>query len=80
MFELSLRLAAGATLYRKLGNYLMTEEQLQENGYPRANPDAAGKAIIFNLPEKKAIADREWRHSAINIMVQKLFDFSADSL
>ncbi|XP_019127923.2 RNA exonuclease 1 homolog [Larimichthys crocea] len=47
----------GATLYRKLGNYLMTEEQLQENGYPRANPDAAGKAIIFNLPEKKAIAD-----------------------
>lgn len=47
----------GATLYRKLKSYLMTEEQLQEHGYPRTNPEAAGKAIIFNLPEKKAITD-----------------------
>ncbi|XP_076582912.1 RNA exonuclease 1 homolog [Chaetodon auriga] len=47
----------GATLYRKLKTYLMTEEQLQEHGYPRANPEAVGKAIIFNLPEKKATAD-----------------------
>ncbi|XP_067369916.1 RNA exonuclease 1 homolog isoform X2 [Channa argus] len=47
----------GATLYRKLKAYLMTEEQLQEHGYPRANPEAAGKAIIYNLPEKKVITD-----------------------
>ncbi|KAM7388076.1 hypothetical protein PAMP_024277 [Pampus punctatissimus] len=47
----------GATLYRKLKAYLMTEEQLQEHGYPRTNPEAAGKAIIYNLPEKKAITD-----------------------
>ncbi|XP_022594856.1 RNA exonuclease 1 homolog [Seriola dumerili] len=47
----------GATLYRKLKAYLMTEEQLQEHGYPRTNPEAAGKAVIYNLPEKKAIAD-----------------------
>lgn len=38
----------------------MTEEQLQEHGYPRANPEAPGKAIIYNLPEKKIITDREF--------------------
>ncbi|XP_029904918.1 RNA exonuclease 1 homolog [Myripristis murdjan] len=47
----------GATLYRKLKPYLMTEEQLQEHGYPRANPEAAGRAVIHNLPEKKIITD-----------------------
>ncbi|KAF7661741.1 hypothetical protein LDENG_00255120 [Lucifuga dentata] len=47
----------GTTLYRKLKLYLMTEEQLQEHGYPRTNPEAAGKAIIYNLPEKKANTD-----------------------
>ncbi|XP_018551300.1 RNA exonuclease 1 homolog isoform X2 [Lates calcarifer] len=47
----------GATLYRKLKTYLMTEEQLQEHGYPRTHPEAAGKAVIYNLPEKKVIAD-----------------------
>ncbi|XP_030583599.1 RNA exonuclease 1 homolog [Archocentrus centrarchus] len=47
----------GATLYRKMKAYLMTEEQLQEHGYPRPNPDAAGKAIIYNQPEKKAVTD-----------------------
>nr|XP_046248128.1 RNA exonuclease 1 homolog isoform X2 [Scatophagus argus] len=47
----------GATLYRKLKSYLMTEEQLQEHGYPRTNPEAAGRAIIYNLPEKKAVSD-----------------------
>ncbi|XP_071769540.2 RNA exonuclease 1 homolog [Centroberyx gerrardi] len=47
----------GAALYRKLKPYLMTEEQLQEHGYPRANPEAAGRAVIHNLPEKKIVAD-----------------------
>uniref|UniRef100_A0A7N6A318 Exonuclease domain-containing protein n=1 Tax=Anabas testudineus TaxID=64144 RepID=A0A7N6A318_ANATE len=31
----------GATLYRKLKTYLMTDEQLQEHGYPRPNPKVA---------------------------------------
>lgn len=53
------RLPAGATLYRKMKAYLMTEEQLQEHGYPRPNPEAAGRAVIYNQPEKKAVADRE---------------------
>lgn len=37
----------------------MTEDQLQEHGYPRANPEASGRAIIYNLPEKKPASDRE---------------------
>lgn len=48
---------SGATLYRKLKAYLMTEEQLQEHGYPRLNPEASGRAIIYNLPEKKITPD-----------------------
>ncbi|KAM9848340.1 RNA exonuclease 1 homolog [Aulostomus maculatus] len=38
----------GATLYRKLKPYLLTEEQLQQLGYPRVNPEAPGKAIFYN--------------------------------
>nr|XP_061831812.1 RNA exonuclease 1 homolog [Nerophis lumbriciformis] len=47
---------SGAALYRKLKVYLMTEEQLQEHGYPRMN-SSAGKAVIYNLPEKKTVTD-----------------------
>ncbi|KAM4739714.1 RNA exonuclease 1 homolog isoform 1-T1 [Anableps anableps] len=48
---------SGASLYRKLKAYLMTEEQLQEHGYPRLNPEASGKAVIYNIPEKKISPD-----------------------
>ncbi|CAL8306782.1 unnamed protein product [Lota lota] len=48
---------SGATLYRKLKAYLMTEEQLQEHGYPRATPESSGRAVVHNQPEKKAPAD-----------------------
>lgn len=37
----------------------MTEDQLQEHGYPRTNPEASGRATIYNLPEKKAASDRQ---------------------
>ncbi|XP_019953938.2 RNA exonuclease 1 homolog [Paralichthys olivaceus] len=47
----------GVTLYRKLKAYMMTEEQLQEHGYPRINPEAPGKAVVYNVPEKKAVTD-----------------------
>ncbi|XP_034036035.1 RNA exonuclease 1 homolog [Thalassophryne amazonica] len=47
----------GAALFRKLKAYLMTEEELQEHGYPRKNPEAPGKAIINNLPKKMTTAD-----------------------
>uniref|UniRef100_H3BY62 REX1, RNA exonuclease 1 homolog n=1 Tax=Tetraodon nigroviridis TaxID=99883 RepID=H3BY62_TETNG len=49
----------GARLYRKLKVYLMTEEQLQEHGYPRSNPEAPGRAVLYNLPEKKPASDRD---------------------
>uniref|UniRef100_A0A3B5LV98 REX1, RNA exonuclease 1 homolog n=1 Tax=Xiphophorus couchianus TaxID=32473 RepID=A0A3B5LV98_9TELE len=48
---------SGANLYRKLQAYLMTEEQLQEHGYPRLNPEAPGKAVIYNQPERKICPD-----------------------
>uniref|UniRef100_A0A1A8CVI7 REX1, RNA exonuclease 1 homolog n=1 Tax=Nothobranchius kadleci TaxID=1051664 RepID=A0A1A8CVI7_NOTKA len=47
----------GVVLYRKLKSYLMTEEQLQEHGYPRSDPEVSGRAIIHNLPEKKVVPD-----------------------
>ncbi|KAJ3598807.1 hypothetical protein NHX12_032771 [Muraenolepis orangiensis] len=47
----------GATLYRKLRAYLMTEEQLQEHGYPRVSPESSGRAVIHNQPQKKTPAD-----------------------
>ncbi|MCJ8734680.1 hypothetical protein PDJAM_G00238070 [Pangasius djambal] len=43
----------GAVLYQKLKAYVLTEEQLQEHGYPRPHPERLGHAIIYNAPEKK---------------------------
>ncbi|NWS01279.1 REXO1 exonuclease, partial [Motacilla alba] len=45
----------GAALYRRLKEYLMTEEQLKENGYPMPHPEKAGRAVLFTAEEKKAI-------------------------
>ncbi|KAM6963387.1 RNA exonuclease 1 homolog [Aplochiton taeniatus] len=43
----------GVTLYRKLREYLMTEELLQEHCYPRPHPEISGHAVVYNVPEKK---------------------------
>ncbi|XDV49192.1 hypothetical protein PO909_018490 [Leuciscus waleckii] len=43
----------GAILYKILKKYAMTEEQLQEHGYPRPHPEMSGHAVVHNLPEKK---------------------------
>uniref|UniRef100_A0A8C6V706 REX1, RNA exonuclease 1 homolog n=1 Tax=Neogobius melanostomus TaxID=47308 RepID=A0A8C6V706_9GOBI len=48
---------SGATLYHKLKTYLMTEEQLQEHGYPRKSPESSGKAILYNTEKKAAPID-----------------------
>ncbi|NWQ66842.1 REXO1 exonuclease, partial [Neopipo cinnamomea] len=45
----------GAALYRRLKDYLMTEEQLKENGYPMPHPDKAGRAVLFTAEEKKVL-------------------------
>uniref|UniRef100_A0A4W5REH1 REX1, RNA exonuclease 1 homolog n=1 Tax=Hucho hucho TaxID=62062 RepID=A0A4W5REH1_9TELE len=46
---------SGVRLYRKLRDYLMTEEQLQEHGYPRPHPERSGRAVVHNVPEKKNV-------------------------
>uniref|UniRef100_A0A8C0G7N6 RNA exonuclease 1 homolog n=1 Tax=Chelonoidis abingdonii TaxID=106734 RepID=A0A8C0G7N6_CHEAB len=43
----------GAALYRRLKEYLLTEEQLKENGYPMPHPEKAGRAVVFTVEEKK---------------------------
>ncbi|XP_015274304.1 PREDICTED: RNA exonuclease 1 homolog, partial [Gekko japonicus] len=43
----------GAALYRRLKEYVMTEEQLKENGYPMPCPEKPGRAILFTVEEKK---------------------------
>ncbi|XP_077188168.1 RNA exonuclease 1 homolog isoform X2 [Paroedura picta] len=50
----------GATLYRRLKEYVMNEEQLQENGYPMPCPEKPGRAIVFTAEEKKT-ADNSCR-------------------
>ncbi|NXX61980.1 REXO1 exonuclease, partial [Scopus umbretta] len=45
----------GAALYRRLKEYLMTEEQLKENGYPMPHPEKPGRAVLFTAEEKKTI-------------------------
>lgn len=43
----------GAALYSRLKEYLLTEGQLKENGYPFPHPEKPGGAIIFTAEEKK---------------------------
>lgn len=58
----------------------MTEDQLQEHGYPRSNPEAPGRAILYNLPEKKPASDREPAHrflSPSNILLYRFSSYAA---
>uniref|UniRef100_A0A452TIN0 Exonuclease domain-containing protein n=1 Tax=Ursus maritimus TaxID=29073 RepID=A0A452TIN0_URSMA len=43
----------GAALYGRLKEYLLTEDQLKENGYPCPHPERPGGAVIFTAEEKK---------------------------
>eukprot|EP00071_Canis_lupus_P029419 XP_022262976.1 RNA exonuclease 1 homolog isoform X1 [Canis lupus familiaris] len=43
----------GAALYGRLKEYLLTEDQLKENGYPFPHPERPGGAVIFTAEEKK---------------------------
>ncbi|NXI42570.1 REXO1 exonuclease, partial [Galbula dea] len=44
----------GAALRRRLREYLLTEEQLKENGYPLPHPEKPGRAVLFTAEEKKS--------------------------
>ncbi|CAH1773803.1 unnamed protein product [Owenia fusiformis] len=51
----------GSELYNRLQPYLLTEEQLRENGFPRPNPDKAGAALFYKEDkEKKTITSSEF--------------------
>nr|XP_020864490.1 RNA exonuclease 1 homolog isoform X2 [Phascolarctos cinereus] len=43
----------GAALYRRLKDYILTEDQLKENGYPLPHPEKPGRAVVFTTEEKK---------------------------
>ncbi|KAM3856004.1 RNA exonuclease 1 homolog isoform 2-T5 [Vipera latastei] len=51
----SLRLEdlTGATLYRRLKEYVLTEDELKEHGYPLPCPERPGRAVVFAVEEKK---------------------------
>ena len=42
---------AAAILYRRLKHYLLTEEQLVENGFPRSHESIAGAAVV-SIPQQ----------------------------
>lgn len=46
-------MSPGAALYSRLKEYLLTEGQLKENGYPFPHPEKPGGAVIFTAEEKK---------------------------
>ncbi|XP_069127759.1 RNA exonuclease 1 homolog [Argopecten irradians] len=43
----------GAELYKRLTRYILTEEQMKENGFPRPSPSVSGSAVFFVEPRKK---------------------------
>ncbi|XP_018412030.1 PREDICTED: RNA exonuclease 1 homolog [Nanorana parkeri] len=47
----------GHTLYNFLKEYLLSEDQLIENGYPRPNPEKPGSALIPNAGGKNINSD-----------------------
>ncbi|XP_030050039.1 RNA exonuclease 1 homolog isoform X2 [Microcaecilia unicolor] len=47
----------GVLLYKRLKDYALSEEQLEENGYPRLNPNKPGSAIICTGVTKSFVTD-----------------------
>lgn len=45
-------------MYNFLSKYLMTEQDLVENGYPRRCPTSPGKAV-FKMKKEQASKDRK---------------------
>uniref|UniRef100_A0A8C4WEI1 Exonuclease domain-containing protein n=1 Tax=Gopherus evgoodei TaxID=1825980 RepID=A0A8C4WEI1_9SAUR len=43
---------SGIVLYRILKDYVLTEEQLHENGYPQPNPEKPGSAMLGNASKR----------------------------
>ena len=47
---------AVAALYRRLKRYLLTEDQLVENGFPRSHSSVAGTAVVSIPQQEKSLA------------------------
>lgn len=58
------RPSPGAALYGRLKEYLLTEDQLKENGYPFPHPERPGGAVLFTAEEKKP-KDCEWLQAVV---------------
>ncbi|XP_035166688.1 RNA exonuclease 1 homolog isoform X4 [Oxyura jamaicensis] len=50
------KVLTGGVLYELLKDYLLTEQQLNENNFPRPNPERNGSAIFHGVT-KKAVSD-----------------------
>ncbi|XP_014348705.1 RNA exonuclease 1 homolog [Latimeria chalumnae] len=48
---------SGSELYRLLTDYVLTEEQLRENGYPHPHPEKPGTAVLLNGVPKRNVGD-----------------------
>ncbi|XP_063849289.1 serine-rich adhesin for platelets-like isoform X2 [Scylla paramamosain] len=46
----------GNAFYKNLTKYILTEEQLEENGYPCPDPEEKGKAIVKKIDSRKKIS------------------------
>ena len=46
-------------LYAHLNKYILEEDELVENGYPRASPTAPGTAIINKKKSQRVMKDRK---------------------
>lgn len=43
----------GSDLYNRLSRYILTEEQLQENGYPRPDPENSSAAKVYTTSQQE---------------------------
>ena len=68
-------------MYDFLSKYLMTEEDLVENGYPRPCPTAPGKAVFKTKKPEQSSRDRKiFANKFLYLKMQSgynLADFSA---
>jgi hypothetical protein len=63
---------AGAKLYQFVQRYLMTKEQLLENGYPHAHPDVKGKAVCKLVSPPRCFSSKRIREQIMkrtNLMI-----------
>ncbi|CAC5420096.1 REX1 [Mytilus coruscus] len=61
----------GAELYKRLSKYILSEDELKENGFPMVNPDKPASVIIHN--ERSLYKKNERLHEKICVRCGKKF-------